>query len=98
MKKSIFIICFLLLFSFVLEAQLSFKEKRQLARSYNAGVEQIYSQDHSASIISFTKCLDLDKDYAMAYMQRGRSYAALGDMEEALSDLNMAITSDANMG
>ena len=98
MKKSLFIVSILLLFSTVADAQLSFKERRQMSRAYNAGLENIYSQNYIAAITDFTKCLDFDENYAIAYMQRGRVKAELGQMEEALQDLDMAISKDRELG
>lgn len=98
MKKLLFTVSFLLLFSFVLEAQLSFKERRQLERSYNSGVEEIYNKSYVNAITAFSKCIEIDSNYAIAYLQRGRVKAELDQIEEALKDMEMAISRDRDLG
>jgi tetratricopeptide (TPR) repeat protein len=88
----------LLLTPAILSGQLSVKEKRQLERAYNAGIEQIMKEDYVAAIGSFNECLTIDPTYALAYLQRGRVQIDLGNTQEALSDLDLAIQNDRELG
>lgn len=98
MKKSIAIISILFLFSFLVQAQLSLKEKRQMDRLYNSGVEQLTDHNFQGALSSFDQCLVYDGTNSMVYLQRGRVNAALGNYNEALSDLDRAIQYNPDLG
>jgi tetratricopeptide (TPR) repeat protein len=98
MKKSIAIISILFLFSFLVQAQLSLAEKRQMERFYNAGIEQLTGQNYLAALSSFDQCLIYDNKESNVYLQRGRVNAALGNYNEAMSDLTNAIQYDPDLG
>jgi tetratricopeptide (TPR) repeat protein len=97
-KKSITIISILFLFSYLGHAQLSLKEKRQMERLYNAGIEQLKEQDFLGALTSFDQCLIYDETESKVFLQRGRVRAALGNYNAALSDLDSAIRYDPDLG
>ncbi|NOU17617.1 MAG: tetratricopeptide repeat protein [Bacteroidales bacterium] len=47
-------------------------------------------------ILLYTKAIDLDKNYALAYNNRGNAYSGKGDSDKAISDYNKAIELDSN--
>lgn len=69
-----------------------------MARAYNSGVENIQNKNYTDAVTDFTKCLDFDDNYAMAYLQRGRVKAELGQFDAAINDLDMAISKDRDLG
>jgi tetratricopeptide (TPR) repeat protein len=98
MKKSISILGILLLFSSLLQAQLSVKEKRQMEKLYNEGVNHLLSGDYTNALSSMSNCIQIDQSNAKAYLQRGRAQAALGDLQLALNDIDLAINYDKDLG
>jgi len=98
MKQIISTILLVFLLPGFLQAQLSVREKRQLDRYYNTGVEQLRDKDYIEAINSFDKCINLDSMHALAYLQRGRVKAALGNDQGALDDLSQAIRYNQELG
>ena len=98
MKHAISTLILISVFSTLLNGQLSVREKRDMDRFYNAGVEQLRENDYIEAITSFDECLGIDSTHAKAYMNRGRVKAALGDHEGAINDLGQAIRFDQDLG
>jgi len=98
MKKLIALFTCLILFSALLHAQLSVKEKRQMERLYNSGIEQLKAKQYVDAISAFNQCLVFDETNADAYLQRGRAKAAMGQYSEALTDLDRALQYAPELG
>lgn len=98
MKHTISTLILVTFFSTILHGQLSVREKREMDRFYNAGVEQLRENDYIEAISSFDKCLGIDSTYAMAYLNRGRVKEALGDHDGAIDDLSQATRYDQVLG
>jgi tetratricopeptide (TPR) repeat protein len=96
-SKTIFILTLLFLAG-TAEAQLTVKEQRELKRTYNTGVAYLQSMDYNGAVMAFDQSLALDSAFALAWMQRGRANAALGQVENALSDLERAIRFNEELG
>ncbi len=91
MKRMLTFTVLLILITQSTFSQLSVREKRQMDRLYNAGIEQLMNSDYLNAISSFTKCIEIDDMNALAYLHRGRVEAALGQMQNALSDIDKAL-------
>jgi tetratricopeptide (TPR) repeat protein len=98
MKKAVTSFLLFVFFSLLSWAQLSPQEKKGIERIYNEGVDQLLNSDFIEAISSFDQCLQLDEGYALAYLNRGRVKAALGDYAAAITDLDQAILYDPDLG
>ena len=49
------------------------------------------SDDYNYQVSCYAKCLSYDKDFALAYYNRGLAYKNLGRHQEAIDDYNTAI-------
>ena len=65
-----------------------------LRKGNNAG----QNNDLSTAIINFTKAIELDPKYVLAYNNRGIAYDALKKYEESLADYIKAIELDPKYG
>jgi tetratricopeptide (TPR) repeat protein len=54
----------------------------------------IDSKDFENAIAAYTKAIELDPKYAMAYYNRGNAYRALGKREQTITDYSKAIELD----
>jgi tetratricopeptide (TPR) repeat protein len=54
-------------------------------------------KQNEEAIKDYTRSLDLDPSYVSAYINRGNTYAALGNMSASLADYNEAIRLDSNL-
>lgn len=97
MKRIITVSTCIFLFSLLVQAQLSIKEKRQKDLLYNEGVEHILNMNYSGAVSSFSESLEIDMSNASAWLNRGRAYAAIGDIETAIADFNQAIYYDSSL-
>jgi tetratricopeptide (TPR) repeat protein len=87
MKTSIKIAVILLIIS--LTSELYAQNARQF---YKTGLTFVEAGNHKDAIDQFTKALDLDPEYAQAYVERARSYEAVGDLQKTADDLKRALT------
>lgn len=77
---------------FLLTACLSFSTFAQNARQfYKTGLTFVEAGNHKDAIDQFTKALNIDPEYAQAYVERARSYEAIGDLQNAADDLKRAL-------
>jgi len=59
---------------------------------YNIGyINLVYRQDYQAAIVSFTKAIARDPEYAEAWFNRGLSYEQTGDYRKAYDDYQKAL-------
>lgn len=98
MKRFISIALFLIFWASSILAQLTLKEQRQRDRLYNTGIEKLLEQDYTGALSAFEQCLDIDGTNARAYLQRARVYATLGEFEKSISDLDLAINYNRDLG
>ena len=84
--KTIPILAFLLLTMFSTEA--TAQNARQF---YKTGLTFVEAGNHKDAIDQFTKALNIDPEYAPAYIERSRSYEALGELQPAADDLKRAL-------
>jgi tetratricopeptide (TPR) repeat protein len=59
---------------------------------YKTGLTFVEAGNHKDAVDQFSKAVDLDPEYAQAYVERSRSYEALGDLQNASDDLKRALT------
>ncbi len=61
---------------------------------FDEGVAYEKDKKYNEAISSYTRAIELNRNYAEAYFQRGYSKCMIGKYEEALSDFNKAIELD----
>lgn len=59
---------------------------------YKTGLTFSETGNHKDAIDQFTKAINIDPEYAQAYVERSRSYEATGDLQSAADDLKRALT------
>jgi tetratricopeptide (TPR) repeat protein len=59
---------------------------------YKTGLTFVEAGNHKDAIEQFTKALNVDPEYAQAYVERARSYEAAGDLQNAADDFKRALT------
>ena len=87
MKTSIRIAIILLIVS--LTGKIYAQNARQF---YKTGLTFVEAGNNMDAIDQFTKALNLDPKYAQAYVERARSYEAVGDFQKTADDLKRALT------
>jgi tetratricopeptide (TPR) repeat protein len=83
------ILFLVLMLSFGTAGLLSAQNARQF---YKTGLTFTEAGNHKDAIDQFTKAINIDPEYAQAYVERSRSYEALGDLQNAADDLKRALT------
>ena len=69
------------------------------AQNYLIDARRAYgSADYSKTIDLTTKAIAEDKNFAKAYMLRGKATKDMGDIDKAFKDLNLAIKLDPTLG
>jgi len=58
---------------------------------YNQGLSQYKTYNFKGAIISYTNALEFDPSYYQAYINRGNTYLALNEFNNALDDFNSAL-------
>ena len=98
-KPQISLIRFIFLFSFIHFSVSVFAKEadnstsiRDTSNYFAIGTSRADEKDYAAAIIEFDKAIQLNPEYAEAFMNRGASKMSLGKYKEALIDLNIAIT------
>ena len=92
MKKIIILsIFFVLIYAFVISVKTT-DEKAEAA--LRQGINAVKNNDLSTAIINFTKAIEIDPKYAIAYYNRGIAYYSLMKYPEALADYTKAIELD----
>ncbi len=75
------------------------KKTSQKAENYFIDARRAYgSADYSKTIALTTKAIAEDKNFANAYMLRGKATKDMGDIDKALKDLDTALTLDTKLG
>ncbi|MBN1143082.1 MAG: tetratricopeptide repeat protein [Bacteroidales bacterium] len=83
----------ILLAVIILAACLSNSLNAQNARQfYKTGLTFVEAGNHKDAIDQFTKALAIDPEYAQAYVERARSYEAIGELQHTADDLKRALT------
>ena len=58
---------------------------------YNKGIEYFKKSSYSEAIASFSRAIEIEPTWPLAYIYRGMSYEKLYRFNEAISDLSRAI-------
>lgn len=61
------------------------------------GDTYLYQQQFDAAITEYSKAIELDPEYAVAYNNRGRAYYEQGELDSAISDFDKAIELDPEL-
>ena len=69
----------------------SVDQHNQAVDHYNQGLDYYYKGDHDRAISEFTKAIEINPRFAMAYNNRGREYLRKGEHDLAISDFTKAI-------
>lgn len=59
---------------------------------YKTGLTFVEAGNHKDAIDQFTKAVNIEPEYAQAYVERSRSYEATGEIQHAADDLKRALT------
>jgi tetratricopeptide (TPR) repeat protein len=59
---------------------------------YKTGLTFVEAGNHKDAIDQFTKAINMEPEYAQAYVERSRSYESLGELQHAADDLKRALT------
>lgn len=98
MKRDLLLFLTLIFTCTLLNGQLSFTDKRVRDRTLNEGIAHIQQDQYSEAADCFNRCLELDSTLSSAYLFRGRIFMEWGIMEDAMSDIDMAIAYDEQSG
>ncbi len=98
-----FVICLLFLVIFLAETKSSkFMEQKESGKSdeaancYDIGMKYYRENDLSRAIPNFQKAIELSPDFCEPYVNLGISYAKLGEREQAVDCLKLALDKDPN--
>ena len=92
MKKIIILsIFFVLIYAFVISVKTT-DEKAEAA--LRKGINAVKNNDLSTATINFTKAIEINPKYAIAYYNRGIAYYSLKKYAESLADYTQAIELD----
>ncbi|KKL71137.1 hypothetical protein LCGC14_2097910, partial [marine sediment metagenome] len=64
---------------------------------FNQGVANYEAGNLEQALADYTKALELDPDFVLAYHNRGLAYANLGDLEQAIADYTKALELDQTL-
>lgn len=81
MKKLLLLLIPILLFS------CSSNKEKEVETLYKVAEIKFNAEDYQGAIDEFTKVLELNPKYSMAYLYRGVSYIKLGDKEKGCNDM-----------
>ena len=70
--------------------------KGRAADHYNRAVAYAEKGEYDQAFSEFTKAIEIDSDYADAYVGRGAAYLHKREFEQAISDYTRAIEIDPN--
>ncbi len=86
-----------MLFYFIIALLIASSGCRQKAEEYiNKGIAKYTLQDYRGAISDYTKAIELDPYYAMAYCGRGTAKYNLQDYKGAITDYTKAVELDPN--
>lgn len=63
----------------------------EATKYFEKGLSAAHSGQNTKAIAHFSKAIEIDKDYALAYANRGAIYGKTGQIDKSFSDLNKAI-------
>ena len=64
--------------------------------SYNSGVDKYEQGDYQGAIADYSKAIEINPEYAYAFLNRGNSKNKLGDHQGAIADYTKAIEINPN--
>lgn len=77
------------------EAAQAAADRRSVAAEYvNFGSWEFGQGEYETAIEDFTRAIEIDPEYALAYSRRGLTYYDLGEYEQAIADYTRAIELD----
>src|SRR3989338_3734325 len=80
------------------EAKITDEERLLQANEwFDKGYQHALNKEHDSAIEAYTKAIQLDPNYADAYINRGNAYADKGQYDRAIEDYNRAIALDPNL-
>jgi tetratricopeptide (TPR) repeat protein len=71
------------------------KHNNSLNEAFERGMNAFVNEDFSESVEEFTKAIEIDPDFALAYVSRGAALMKIQKIEESIADFNHAIELDA---
>jgi tetratricopeptide (TPR) repeat protein len=74
------------------------KNKNEAKVAYNRGVESINEENYWVALEYLSTALDLNPEFAPAYLMRGKTNLELRKLNEAIQDFTMALEFDMNLG
>ena len=98
MKRYLLLILTGLLACQLLQAQLSFSEKKERDKMLNEGIAFIQQGELEMAASSVWSCLEMDSTYAPAWLLKGQIFLEWGVMEDAQEALQTAQYYDPAMG
>ena len=72
----------------------AFAQKGEAEKYFNLAEEKFALKEYDAAILQYTKAIEVDSKYKLAYNNRGASKSWLGKKEEAILDYKKAIEID----
>jgi len=70
------------------------KHNESLKEVFRSGMDAFVKDDFSESVAEFTKAIEIDPDFALAYVSRGAALMKLIRIEESIADFDHAIELD----
>jgi tetratricopeptide (TPR) repeat protein len=65
-----------------------------LNKAFKRGMDAFVNGDFSESVEEFTKAIEIDPDFALAYVSRGAALMKMDSIEESIADFDHAIELD----
>jgi len=63
----------------------------EAAKLYNSGIRKFNGKEMNGAIADFTQAIEKQKDFHLAYMNRGSAYMEIKKFSEAVSDFNFSL-------
>jgi tetratricopeptide (TPR) repeat protein len=103
MKRIINLVMLLSFFALSINAQeqvsgVSLKNRNEAKVAYNMAIESIKENNFTIALEYLSAALDLNPEFAQAYLIRGKTNLELGRKDEAIQDFGMALQLDMNLG
>ncbi len=67
------------------------KHNDSLSNAFESGMDAFVHGDLEESVKGFTKAIEIDSDFALAYVSRGAAFMKMGKIEESIADFDHAI-------
>lgn len=62
--------------------------------AFESGMDAFVNDDFKKSVKEFTKAIEIDPDFALAYVSRGAAFMKMDKIEESIADFDHAIEID----